>query len=162
MDNSIDDSSQTFRCPLADANNNTTNGLTTTTTTTIKSPFCDNDDNLTNCDSQQSTNPLSLISKCSQRAFKSDPDSPWTCPSTNSPQQSTNKHCKYHSNQCLRKREPMDKFDSNDESINCDDCEDDSMLLDIPPEYARDDIELIVDLYIWFEKVRSFLLGLLC
>lgn len=35
-------------------------------------------------------------------------------------------------------------------------------LSDVPLELAREDIEMVVDVYIWFEKVRTFLLGLLC
>lgn len=39
---------------------------------------------------------------------------------------------------------------------------DDSTDVEVPLELAREDIEMVVDVYIWFEKVRSFLLGLLC
>lgn len=103
------------------------------------------------CNSQPTT-AISLISKCSQRALKCDSDIPWTCPSTNS--QSSR-----HNNQSLRKRE--DKHDLFSDLYSFDNDYDEDTL-EIPPEYARDDIEIVVDLYIWFEKVRSFLLGLLC
>lgn len=54
------------------------------------------------------------------------------------------------------------RMSSSRRSNNSADSFDDLGDIEVPLELAREDIEMVVDVYIWFEKVRSFLLGLLC